>query len=166
MTNSETALCRRRLKKFCKGNGLDLGYGGDPIVPDAITVDLPTPYRNAGNAMLNLKGDARDLYWFKNEVLDYVYSSHLLEDFRETEVVLNEWLRVLKLGGYLILYCPDEKKYRKHCKKTGQTYNQNHKINEFSLEYVLSVLKKIGDFEIVHSKPHCEIYSFELVIKK
>ena len=163
---SETALCRRRLKRFCKGNGLDLGYGGDPIVPDAITVDLPTPYRNAGNAPLNIRGDATNLFWFKNAVLDYVYSSHLLEDFMDTKSILKEWLRVLKSGGYLILYCPDEKKYRKHCKKTGQTYNQNHKIDDFSLEYVLGVLKEIGDFEIVHSNSQCEVYSFELVVRK
>ena len=163
---SETSLCRKRLKKYCIGNGVDLGYGGDPIVPEAITVDLPRPYRNAGNAPLNIRGDAADLYWFKDAVLDYVYSAHLLEDFIDTKKILEEWLRVLKPGGYLVLYCPDEKKYREHCKKTGQEYNQNHKIENFSLEYVLRILKGIGGFEIVHSNPHCEKYSFELVIKK
>jgi len=66
----------------------------------------------------------------------------------------------------LVLYCPDESKYRGHCKATGQSYNQNHKIENFNLGYVLKVLSKIGDFEIVHLNPHCEIYSFELVIRK
>ena len=163
---SETAKCRERLKKYCKGNGIDLGSGGDPIALDCISVDLLKPYRDAGNIKPHLKGDARDLFWFNDGVLDYVYSSHLLEDFPETENVLREWLRVLKPGGYLVLYCPDESEYRRHCKQTGQSYNQNHKIKSFSLSYVLEVLKKIGVFEVVHSNAHCEIYSFELVIRK
>lgn len=163
---SETARCRIRLKKYCIGNGLDLGYGGDPIIPEAITVDLPQPYRNTCDAPLNLKGDARDLYWFKDESLDYVFSSHLLEDFPDTETVLKEWLRVLKKGGYLILYCPDEQLYRQHCKKTNQPYNKNHKIKDFSLAYILNFIKKIANIEIVHSNPLCEDYSFEIVIKK
>ena len=56
---SETSRCRERLKKFCVGYGIDVGYGGDPILPSAITVDLPHPYTKVGDAPLNLGGDAR-----------------------------------------------------------------------------------------------------------
>src|SRR3972149_2826407 len=105
---SETFRCRERLKKFCTGYGLDIGYGGDPIVPSAITVDLPKPYAKVGECPLNLGGDAGNLRWFRDTVLDYVYSSHLLEDFPayKTEAVLREWMRVLKPRGNLILYLP------------------------------------------------------------
>ena len=41
---SETSKCRPRLAKFCVGYGIDIGPGGDPIVPAAIRVDLPNPY--------------------------------------------------------------------------------------------------------------------------
>jgi predicted SAM-dependent methyltransferase len=165
---SETSQCRERLKIYCIGYGLDIGYGGDPIVPSAITVDLPKPYTNVGGAPLNLGGDAMNLYWFTNNCLDYVFSSHLLEDFdpKSTRDVLSEWLRVLKPGGHLILYLPDEQKYRKHCAETGQPYNQNHKLENFSLEYVKSLLREISGIEIVHENPFCENYSFEMVIKK
>jgi len=165
---SETSQCRERLKKYCAGYGLDIGYGGDPIVPSAIKVDLPKPYMNVGGAPLNLGGDAMNLYWFTNNCLDYVFSSHLLEDFdpKKTRDVLYEWLRVLKPGGHLILYLPDEQKYRKHCKETGQPYNQNHKVENFSLRYVKSLLRDISGIEIVHENPLCEKYSFEMVIKK
>lgn len=86
---SETSKCRERLKKFCIGYGLDIGYGGDPIIPGAITVDLAIPYTKVGDAPLNLGGDARNLYWFADNSLDYVYSSHLLEDFDATETKMS-----------------------------------------------------------------------------
>ena len=166
--HGETSRCRERLKEFCVGYGIDVGYGGDPIVPGAITIDLPQPYTKVGDASLNLGGDARDLRWFADNSLNFVYSSHLLEDFEahETKVVLLEWLRVLTVGGYLILYLPDEQKYRKHCKATGQDYNCAHKIENFSLDYIKSVLEEIPGIEIVHENPACEDYSFEVVIRK
>ena len=163
---SETELCRKRLACYCVGVGLDLGYGGDPIVSTAITLDLTAPYSHVGKAPQNICGDARDLYWFKDCTLDYVYSSHLLEDFEDTEKVLREWLRVLKYGGYLILYCPVEKRYREHCQKTGQQYNQSHKIENFDMHYVKGIFEKIKDVTFVRQVDVIDIYSFELVVQK
>lgn len=163
---SETALCRKRLVNFCVGNGVDLGYGGDPIVPTAITIDIAKPYSHVGKHPQNLIGDARNLYWFKDCVLDYVYSSHLLEDFANTEEVLREWLRVIKYDGYMILYCPVEQKYREHCHKTGQPYNQSHKIENFDLYYVKGIFAKIKDVRFVYEMPLIDNYSFELVVQK
>jgi len=57
----------------------------------------------------------------ETEVLDFVYSSHLLEDFNDTEGVLREWLRVLKLGRSFGLVLPDEQVYTAHtAPPTGQ----------------------------------------------
>lgn len=165
---SETSRCRDRLKKYCVGYGIDIGYGGDPIVPSAITVDMPQPYTKVGTAPLNLGGDARNLYWFANDSLNYVYSSHLLEDFdpSETKKILLEWLRVLAVGGNLILYLPDEQKYRKHCETTGQSYNYSHKNEYFSLMSIKDLISDIPHIEIIHEDPACEEYSFEIVITK
>lgn len=163
---SETSKCRDRLIKYCEVNGLDLGAGGDPIKENSITVDLENPYSNVGSKEPNLKGDARDLYWFKDECLDYVFSSHLLEDFIDTEPVLKEWLRVLKKGGKLIIFCPDEQKYREHCRNTGQIYNENHKLENFGLNYVKEILEKLENIKIIHETSLINIYSFEIVIQK
>jgi ADP-heptose:LPS heptosyltransferase len=158
---SETAKCRSRLAKYCMGQGCDLGAGGElPIVPWAITVDL-----NA-NACPRVLGDATRLDWLADNELDFVYSSHLLEDFIDTEIVLREWLRVLRPGGLLILFGPDEQIYHEHCNKTGQLYNTAHKIPDFSLEYVKAVFQKIGGTKIIHQAPLINDYSFELVMKK
>lgn len=74
----ETSKCRERMQRYCVVYGLDVGFGGDPIVPSAITVDLPKPYTNVGGSPLNLGGDARNFFWFRDNFLDYVFSSHLL----------------------------------------------------------------------------------------
>src|SRR6516225_5766892 len=104
---SETSKCRGRLALFCTGYGVDLGFGGDPITETAIRVDLPQPYTHVGAYGIQLGGTATSLFWFNDGVLDYVYSSHLLEDFEDTQGLLKEWLRVLKIGGRLVLFCPD-----------------------------------------------------------
>lgn len=168
MANSETSLCRDRLSKYCKGYGVDIGYGGDPIVKHAITIDMHKPYTNLGNHPLNLGGDARNLYWFKDGVLDFVYSSHLLEDFpkEETKSVIKEWLRVIKPGGKLVLYLPHEMRYREHCKKTGQPYNYGHKIEEMSADYIEQIVKTIPGTKIIHKNPKADIYSFEVVVER
>lgn len=163
---SETSKCRARLLPFCVGYGVDLGFGGDPISPQAIRVDSPRPYADTGAYAVQLGGDATKLHWFRDGVLDYIYSSHLLEDFPDTEGVLREWLRTLKPGGNLIIFCPDEQIYREHCRRTGQMYNENHKHDDFSLEKVKGILKKIGGVKFIHEAPLVDIYSWELVAQK
>jgi len=52
---------------------------------------------------VQLAGYTEQLHWFRDGVLDFVYSSHLLEDLVDTEAVLREWIRILRPGGRLIL---------------------------------------------------------------
>jgi predicted SAM-dependent methyltransferase len=163
---SETSKCRGRLAQYCVGNGLDLGFGGDAITPAAVRVDFPTPYSRTAGQPVQLGGDCRNLEWFRDECLDYVYSSHLLEDFEDTESVLKEWLRVLKPGGMLIIFCPDEQVYRRHCSETGHYYNENHKHADFSLRKVKEMLAKLGQTDVVHENPLVDVYSWELVLRK
>jgi len=165
-TSSETSQCRPRLSDYCRGNGVDLGPGGDPISLSAVRVDLPQPYTNVGSLPVQLGGDASDLYWFKDNCLDYVYSSHLLEDFEETEKVLREWIRVLKIGGKLIIYCPDEQRYRAHCAKSGQGYNYNHFHENFSLKMVKDILIQIGSCKVIHEGDNIGDYCWEIVAEK
>lgn len=163
---SETSKCRPRLAAFCVGNGLDLGCGGDLIVPDAIGVDMPRPYTTVGQSPVQLKGDATMLQWFRDESLDYIFSSHLLEDFVNTREILMEWLRVIKRGGYLCLFLPVEMIYQDHCRKTGQIYNLAHKVPDMSLDYIRAIYREIGVTEEVHAHPLVDEYSFEIVVRK
>jgi SAM-dependent methyltransferase len=163
---SETSKVRNTLKIFCNGNGVDIGFGGDPILKSAITIDLPSPYAKYKANPLHLRGSGDNLYWFKDTVLDYVYSSHLLEDFENTEEVINEWLRVIKIGGNLVLFLPDEQIYREYNEKLGKQPNHNHIHDNFSLQFIKEIINKRNDIKIIHEVAVSNIYSFELVIKK
>ncbi len=164
---SETSKCRPRLARYCTGYGVDLGFGGDPIVPHAIGVDMPQPYSGVGSHPVQLGGDATKLIWFRDGALDFVFSSHLLEDVVVVGPVLAEWLRVLKVGGRLIIFCPDEQVYRRHCAATGQPYNTHHVHADFSLAFVKRELAALETpHRILHENPLIDVYSWEIVVEK
>jgi predicted SAM-dependent methyltransferase len=163
---SETSKCRARLAPYCTGFGVDLGFGGDPITPHAVRVDFGTPYTAVGAQPVQLGGDCSRLHWFRDGVLDFVYSSHVLEDFDDTEAVLREWIRVLKPGGRLVLFCPDEQRFRAHCARTGQSYNPHHKHAHFSLPFVKGLLDRIGETRVIYENPDVDLYSWDLVVER
>lgn len=163
---SETNKCRESLSRFCVGDGVDVGFGGDPIVSHAICMDLPTPYAKYRDYTQHLHGSADDLRWFKDGSLDWVYSSHVLEDFQDTRAVLDEWIRVVRPGGVVILYLPDEVTYRAHCRCQGRPPNAHHIHENFGLAFVKQALAKREDIEIVHERFPVGIYSFELVLRR
>ena len=163
---SETSRCRASLARFCEGDGIDVGFGGDPIVPHAICMDLPQPYARYEEHPQHLRGSAENLHWFRDGSLDWVYSSHVLEDFRDTRAVLDEWLRVLKPGGRLVLYLPDEPTYREHCRRQGKPPNAHHIHADFGSAFVKRALADRKDVEVVHERFPVGIYSFELVFRK
>lgn len=163
---SETSKCRASLAPFCIGDGMDIGFGGDPIVPHAICMDMLEAYARYESHSQHLHGDAANLHWFRDECLDFIYSSHVLEDFHDTRVVLDEWLRVLKPGGHLVLYLPDEQTYRAYCRRQGKPPNAHHIHEDFSLKHVKDALLHRKDLEIIHERFPVGVYSFELVIRK
>lgn len=133
---SETAKHRTLFLPYCIGNGLDIGYGGDPITDTAITLDQSNRYSFEWDKPQNLTADGAALSMFADNALDYVYSSHCIEDFRDTGAVLREWLRVVKPGGFLCLLFPDEAKYRVRSK----TPNIAHVYDDFGMQFVLDRL--------------------------
>lgn len=163
---SETSKCRARLAPFCLGDGADLGFGGDPINDRAIRVDLPNQYGAVGNYPRQLRGTVEKLHWFTDASLDYLYSSHVLEDFTDTEAIIHEWWRVLKPGGRLVIFCPDEKTYKAHCDRTGQYHNEHHVHADFSLTKVKDHLTRVGSYKLIHEVPMIDHYSWELVVEK
>jgi predicted SAM-dependent methyltransferase len=97
---------RELVSPFCHGCGIDVGYGGVSVTPNTINVDLPQKRQHGGADPQHLFGSGDDLYWFKDSVLDYVYSSHLLENFLVPRMhrFLREWTRVLRPDGYKKVY--------------------------------------------------------------
>lgn len=134
--SSETSKYRKFTTKYCQGNGVDIGSGGDPVVPHAIQVELPkeeyAKYRSGDvhGSPIQWHGNATDLP-FKERTLDFVYSSHLLEDFEKWRPVLIEWTRVLKRGGYIIILVPDKEKWNYAVQHLKQPVNCAHKHESY-----------------------------------
>ena len=99
-------------EKYCEGKGLDIGYGGDPVAQGVTGWDYE-------------HGDAHYLNGLDDESFDFVYSSHLLEHLPDVDTALTNWWRVLKPGGYFVLYLPHRDLYEK--KKTlPSQFNDDH----------------------------------------
>lgn len=99
--------------KYCQGEGLDIGYGADILLPQCSGWDL----RN---------GDAQYLRGVEDESFDFVYSSHCLEHMYDVREALRNWYRVVRRGGYLIVAIPHRDLYEKK-KELPSRWNLDHK---------------------------------------
>ena len=117
---NEAAKIRWELVPYTRGRVLDIGAGMYKAFPHFIGIDNCADTRLFGHPIRPdvFVPDAGDLGLFGSEQFDAVFSSHLLEHIPRKEVVktLNEWFRVVKVGGYVLLYLPDETLYPK-CKE-------------------------------------------------
>ncbi|MBM2840589.1 MAG: Methylase involved in ubiquinone/menaquinone biosynthesis [Bacteroidetes bacterium] len=100
-------------ERFCSGKGIDIGYGGDPLKDDCDVWEAE-------------HGDAQFLPGVEDNSYDFVYSSHTLEHMRDAAVALQNWWRVVRPGGFLILYVPDRDLYEKKTTLPSK-WNPDHK---------------------------------------
>lgn len=156
---SETSKVRHLVMPFCTGNGIDIGHGGDKIRPSAIGVDLYQMYTNVGCDVSQLESTGGfNLPWFQDNSLDYVYSSHLLEDFTNTAEVLEEWCRVINPYGKLILVLPEQKIYETY------SYNEHHKHKGFGKDYVKRCMPR--NMQLIYETDIIYNYNFIMVYMK
>jgi SAM-dependent methyltransferase len=177
--SGETSKARNRrlsenfFEKYCKGTGLDIGYGGDLICTNAVGWDWE-------------HGDAQYLEELNNEQFDFVYSSHTLEHLENPAEAIKNWFRVLKPGGFLILYIPHRDLYEKKS-ILPSSFNPNHTAF-FLIERdeppdtigIVPLIKRtLKNFEILYAK-QCDEghtitdpqihsdgeYSIEVVVRK
>lgn len=137
---SETRKVRHLVQQYCTGHGIDVGCGGDKITPGCIGFDLSNNYIDYGYSTIDERGDARNLSRYKSGTFDFLYSSHLIEDFpkKETVPVLKEWWRVVKKGGCIVLVFPDQQCYS--IEHGGN--NPHHSVPNMGLEYMLNRLRE------------------------
>src|SRR5438874_8079813 len=106
--------------KYLSGeNILDIGYRGAdrtsvPIVVNAIGIDLDFP----GYDGVHLP--------FADNSQDTVFSSHCYEHIGDYGVALRDWYRVLRVGGYMVVFVPHKYLYER--KSTVPSFfNSDHK---------------------------------------
>jgi SAM-dependent methyltransferase len=136
----ETAKTRWRAVPYTRGKGLDLGCGNEKLwdTKNVIGIDSCKDAELFGHIINpEIKMDVESLSIFGSATVDFVFSSHVLEHFEYRKVpdILREWFRVVKVGGYVVLYLPDEDQYPK-CGEpergillSEQYANSDHKWN-------------------------------------
>lgn len=135
--STEHSKWRHLVAPYLTGNGAELATGGDPIVPWSIQFELPAKEYAHYNSNQPLRGEVQ---WrstgaifhlpFKDGVLDYLAASHLLEDYLHWMPLLMEWIRVLKVGGRLVICVPDKQRWAEALAR-GQSPNCAHKHESY-----------------------------------
>lgn len=147
---SETSKVRHLVIGYCNGHGCDIGFGGDKIKKeDCIGIDYANPYTHTGGDKVDIACDViNEKIPVADNTFDYVYTSHLIEDFKDTKKGLEEFIRILKPGGNLILVFPDQKVYEAYCKRTGQPLNLYHVHKDMSMAFMYDVLGRITGLSV------------------
>jgi ubiquinone/menaquinone biosynthesis C-methylase UbiE len=159
-SGSETSKVRNWVLPYCTGKGCDIGFGGDKIVKiDCDGIDFPVPYTKTGKDKVDIGCDVinNDIPVL-NDTYDYVYTSHLIEDFVDTKDALRKFIRILKSGGNLVLVFPDQPKYEIYCKKLEIPMNPYHIHSNMGFDYMIKMLQEIEgiQFEIKFTS-NCEV---------
>lgn len=94
------------------GEGIDIGAGKDPVLPDVRRFDVE-------------HGDANEITKYVNEQFDFVFSSHCLEHMSDPVAALTEWWKLVRPGGHLFIIVPDEDLYEQGV--FPSTRNGDHK---------------------------------------
>lgn len=96
------------MEKYCRGLGFDVGCGTNRLSATVMTTDW---YAHVDTDLIwNCVHDGgRFPYPFRDNRFDFIFASHVLEDFAPDEIqwVFDEWLRMIKPDGYLIILVPD-----------------------------------------------------------
>jgi SAM-dependent methyltransferase len=106
-------------QRFIRGPAvLDIGFRGNvkgtvPIIEGAIGVDLDYPHY-----------DGRILP-FEAGSQDAVFSSHCLEHIHEVAISLQEWHRVVRIGGHIITIVPSAMLYERR-RRPPSRWNPSH----------------------------------------
>ena len=103
----DSEFTRRLIRRYCAGKGLEIGPGLNPQSPPGSTVfvDKFRCYAQTGRIDIHVQSEAEALP-FAASTFDFLVSSHVLEHCPDTLSTLEEWLRVLRPGGRLVLRLP------------------------------------------------------------
>jgi SAM-dependent methyltransferase len=142
--------------KYLVGKGIDIGCGDDPVTPECRGWDLKD-------------GDAQYMTGVEDETYDWVYSSHCLEHMVDPSIALQNWWRILKPGGHLIVLVPDEDLYEQghwppifnNDHKSTWTIRKRESWSPVSRN-LLDELEKLPKSKVVSVQLHAQRYDYTL----
>lgn len=151
--------------RYLNGNGIDIGGKPDPF----------SQYIGVFPLVKSMKiwdledGDAQVMSTCDDEQYDFVVSSHCLEHMKDVFEAFQNWIRITKKGGYIVITVPDEDMYEQNIWPSN--YNSDHKwtftiqkreswsvksinifdlLREFQDEIEIEKVEKISEFYNYH----------------
>lgn len=146
---------------------LDLGCGGHPIVPWAVGVDDTSESKHISPATIIAKIDPDSNQLGSSFLSDVVFSSHALEHIRAPILeTLRYWIRLVRPGGRLILYLPDERRYvfdqaNRKAKNPGHCHYLTPETFRWHLEQTELLIELFKEDPVIHDR-----YSFLVIARK
>lgn len=116
---------------------------------------------------------------FHNGMVDEIRASHVIEHFhpKRLNFVIKDWIRVLKPGGILRIYCPDARKICEHLVHKripidearrllfgNQTYGENLHRNMFDQPLLIGLVQKYGCI-LIGTNPRPNAYQYDMGIQ-
>jgi SAM-dependent methyltransferase len=112
---------KRFATRWLIGDGIDIGAGHD-----SIGNYMPLfPLIRSVRAWDRPDGDAMLMEGVADASFDFVHSSHCLEHLVNPTIALQNWVRICKPGGHLLILVPDEDLYEQGV--WPSTFNTDHK---------------------------------------
>jgi predicted SAM-dependent methyltransferase len=151
---------------YFNGNGIDIGgkldpfsqyIGVFPLVKDVKIWDLED-------------GDAQLMESCNDESYNFLVSSHCLEHMNDVYTAFENWIRIVKSGGYIVVTVPDEDLYEQG--EWPSKYNDDHKWtfaiqknkswSEKSINIFELLTKFQDEIEVVKVEKISEFYNYNL----
>jgi ADP-heptose:LPS heptosyltransferase/predicted SAM-dependent methyltransferase len=150
--------------QYTRGRGLELGSGIQKLYPHFIGVDNKKDEALFGHPINpDIKVESAErMDLFATGSMDFIFSSHMLEHIEPERVTgaLKEWMRIIKVGGYLTLYLPDEDEYP----KIGENgANPDHKWN-VNYDRLIQYMRGAGWWDCVEFQKRNQDKEYSLLI--
>lgn len=142
MSNETRKLNDYRVKNnynvYFRGHGIDIGCGSDCLDRSVFkNIEHIMKYDN----QFDHRCDAENCLDLTDNRFDFVYSSHCLEHINDPYKAFTNWIRICKLGGYIVFAVPHEIFYEK-CIWPSK-FNADHKTS-WTFEFKSNLPKSVN----------------------
>lgn len=163
---NEAEKIKHLIVPYTRGRVLDLGCGPHKAWPHFIGVDNGHHAREFGwQYKADIVEDCARLDLFRDESMDAVFSSHLLEHIEDYRGALKEWWSVISPRGYLVLYLP-HKDFYPNIGQPGANPDHKHDFRPNDVVEALAEVSQGFDLLVKEDRNGGDEYSFLLVFKK
>lgn len=140
------------IEKYCRGRLLDAGAGRgawESLLKENCTKYTSLDIEDVTERGIDIIADIQSLKKIVDESFDTIFCSQVLEHVTKPDKALNEFFRIMKNNGVLILSVP-------HLSYLHNEPNDFYRYTIYGLRYML---EKAG-FEIVYISPTGGLFSF------